>query len=57
MIEKEKHMKKKVTITIDSEIESMLKEHLLNLKIGNKSKFIEELIKKEINDRKLNESR
>ena len=42
-------MKKKITVTIDSEIISMFKEHLLNLKIGNKSKFIEDLIKKELN--------
>jgi hypothetical protein len=41
-------MKKKITITIDAEIENMLKEHLINLKVGNKSKFVEELIKKEI---------
>lgn len=45
-------MKKKVTVTIDSEIEIMLKEHLLNLKVGNKSKFIEDLIKKEIENKK-----
>lgn len=45
-------MKKKITVTIDSEIELMLKEHLQNLKVGNKSKFIEELIKKEIEIRK-----
>lgn len=44
-------MKKKITITVDSEIESMLKEHLINLKIGNKSRFIEELIKKELKNR------
>ena len=41
-------MKNKITITIDAEIENMLKEHLVNLKIGNKSKFVEDLIKKEI---------
>lgn len=45
-------MKKKITVTIDSQIELMLKEHLENLKIGNKSKFIEDLIKKEIEIRK-----
>lgn len=45
-------MKKKITITVDSEIASMLKEHLINLRIGNKSKFVEELIKKELKNNK-----
>jgi len=47
-------MKKKITVTIDSEIEIMLKEHLLNLRIGNKSKFIEDLIKTELKNKKKN---
>ena len=41
-------MKKKITITIDDQIDNLLKEHLNNLKIGNKSKYINDLIKKEI---------
>jgi metal-responsive CopG/Arc/MetJ family transcriptional regulator len=41
-------MKKKITVTIDEQILNMLKEHLNNLKVGNKSNFIENLIKKEI---------
>jgi len=44
-------MKKKITITVDSEVEAMLKEHLINLRIGNKSKFVEDLIKKELKNR------
>jgi len=41
-------MKKKITVTIDEQIDIMLKEHLDNLKVGNKSKYINDLIKKEI---------
>lgn len=48
-------MKKKITITVDSEVASMLKEHLISLRIGNKSKFVEELIKKELKMQRDNE--
>jgi len=45
-------MKKKITVTVDSEIVEMLNQHLDNLKVGNKSKFIENLIKEELNKKK-----
>lgn len=45
-------MKKKITVTVDSEIVKMLNQHLDNLKIGNKSKFIEKLIKEELNKKR-----
>jgi metal-responsive CopG/Arc/MetJ family transcriptional regulator len=49
-------MKKKITITIDSQIYDLLNQHLINLKIGNKSKYINDLIKKEIKDHQLLEN-
>jgi len=45
-------MKKKITVTVDSEIIKMLNQHLDNLKVGNKSKFIENLIKEELKKKK-----
>jgi len=44
-------MKKKTNITIDSNVAEMLEEYLINNKIGNRSKFIEKIVRKELKNR------
>lgn len=46
--------KTKITATIDKEIYDMLEEHLKSINFSNKSKYIEWILKKELNKNKNN---